>query len=363
MLVPYIRSSSYGNWSFCKLQYYQIYVLGYQNKTGLKAELGTATHKVMEVLGVCKKILQDGGKQTFTDDAIGEVKFNKKGLYTDKFVDQLISRSYEAYKAKSENDDFNPDKFKVKIGDEQVKDTFRFVEKQVYMALNNWNGLYDVRNRTIVDMEPHFDLPINEDWAHFTFKKNGETHKGQLAIKGTIDTVTSLDDDTIEVIDWKTGQRIDFATGEEKDYAKLCNDPQLLLYNHAISRLYPTYNNRIMTINFIRDGGPFSMCFEDEDDERFIDMLRDRFKEITTATKLEPISQSRGAKKPGTNKLKDWKNGWKCAYLCKFSEIDPETGQSRCKNVEDTIKLYGIDEATKKLKNPDFDPTFYSAPG
>ena len=38
--------------------------------------------------------------------------------------------------------------------------------------------------------------------------------KGQLAIKGTIDLVTKLNDDTIEVVDWKTGRRMDWTTGE-----------------------------------------------------------------------------------------------------------------------------------------------------
>ena len=348
ILCPYIRSSSYGNWSFCELQYYQIYVLGYQNMSGLKAELGTATHKVMEVLGNCKKILQDGGKQSFKDDAIGEVKFTKKGLYTDKFVDSLIERSYNHYKSQSKND-FNKPNFKVQVEGVWIKDTFEFVSTLAHMALKSWNGNYDPRERNILAMEPHFDLPIERDWAHFEFEKDGKMHKGQLAIKGTIDTVTTLDPETIEVIDWKTGERKDFATGEIKDYKKLCVDPQLLLYNHALSRLYPDIPNRIMTINFLRDGGPFSMCFDEEDDEMFLDMLRERFSIITNCKQPKPVSRSR--------------NDWKCKYVCSFSAIDPDTGKMICKNVEDTIKTYGITVATEKLKKSNFDPTFYESPG
>ena len=70
--------------------------------------------------------------------------------------------------------------------------------------------------------------------------------QGQLAIKGTIDLVTKINDDTIEVVDWKTGRRMDWATGEVKDYKKLESDPQLLLYYYAISKLYPEFPNRIM---------------------------------------------------------------------------------------------------------------------
>ena len=348
MLVPYIRSSSYGTWDTCQMKYYQVYGLGLDDKTNLKAELGTATHKVMEVLGVCKKILQEGGKQSFVDDAIGEVKFTKKGLYTDEFVQQLIDRSYDHYRELSVND-FEKKSFAVKVEDENIRDTKEFVEKMCHRALYAWDGAYDPRYRTIVDMEPHFDLPINEEWAYFDYEEDGKTVQGQLAIKGTIDTVTSVDDDTIEVIDWKTGQRTVFATGEEKTYAKLQKDPQLLLYNHAISRLYPSYSNRIMTINFLRDGGPFSLMFDDDDDRMFINMLRDRFHEITKAKKLKPVSANRSS--------------WKCKYLCAFSKIDPKTGKTFCHGVEKHIKTYGIDATTEKFKKKSFDPSYYSAPG
>lgn len=348
MLVPYIRSSSYGTWDTCQLKYYQVYGLGWDDKTNLKAELGTATHKVMEVLGNCKKILQDGGKQVFVDDALGEIKFTKKGLYTEQFVQSLIDRSYEHYKSISVND-FDKKSFTVKVEDENINNTKLFVEKMCHRALYSWNGAYDPRNRTIVDMEPHFDLPINEEWAYFDYEVDGKSLVGQLAIKGTIDTVTSTDDDTIEVIDWKTGQRTVFSTGEEKTYAKLQKDPQLLLYNHAISRLYPKYSTRIMTINFLRDGGPFSMIFDDDDDAMFLKMLKDRFNEIKNAKTLYPVSNSR--------------TSWKCKYLCAFSDIDPETGKTICHGVEDSIKTYGIDVTTSKLKKKNFDPKYYSAPG
>lgn len=348
ILVPYIRSSSYGNWDTCELQYYQIYVLGYQNKSNLKAELGTATHKVMEILGCCKKAIQDNLELIVKDSALGTIKFTKKGLYTDKFVDSLIEKSYNWYKSQSVND-FNKPTFSVKIENKNYTNTFEFVKKMVYTGLKGWNGVYDPRNRNIRAMEPHFDLPINYDWAKFEFEKDGVLHRGQLAIKGTIDTVTNLNDNTIEVIDWKTGERKEFATGEVKDYKKLCKDPQLLLYNHAISRLYPDIPNRIMTINFLRDGGPFSMCFEEEDDERFLGMLKKRFETIKNTTKPRPTSQDRSS--------------WKCKYLCKFSETDEKSGKMRCKHVEETIKTYGITVATEKLKKPGFDPGFYESPG
>ena len=46
---------------------------------------------------------------------------------------------------------------------------------------------------------------------------------------------------------------MDWTTGEVKDYKKLENDPQLLLYYYAISKLYPEFPNRIMSIFFYKD--------------------------------------------------------------------------------------------------------------
>ena len=42
MIVTYIRSSSYGNYDFCQMQYFMTYVLGYRAESGKKAQLGTA---------------------------------------------------------------------------------------------------------------------------------------------------------------------------------------------------------------------------------------------------------------------------------------------------------------------------------
>ena len=65
-------------------------------------------------------------------------------------------------------------------------------------------------------LEPHFDIPIDEPWAKFTYEKDGKMVEGCRS--STIDLVTKLDDETIEVVDWKTGRRLDWATGEVKDY-------------------------------------------------------------------------------------------------------------------------------------------------
>ena len=282
MIVTYIRSSSYNNYDYCQMQYFITYVLGHRSVSGKKAQLGTVVHKVMEVLASCKKKLQDEPDKKslyITDDGIGKVNFTKNSLFTKTFVNKILDRSYEYYTTNCTHKYTGADK--------------RFCVKLTTDGLEYNDGQFDPRKRNIVDAEPQFDIPIEAPWAKFKYNVDGKEVEGQLAIKGTIDLVTEVDDGVIEVIDWKTGQRKNWATGEEKTYEKLLEDPQLLLYNYAISKLYPEYQQAIMSIFFIRDGGPFSMCFDESDQEKFLGMLEQRFKQIKHNECPTPCSRNR----------------------------------------------------------------------
>ena len=340
MIITYIRSSSYNNYDYCQMQYFITYVLGHQSVSGKKAQLGTIVHKVMECLASCKKELQDTGRKTglsITDDAIGEVKFTAKKLYTKKFVKDLLDSSYKHY---SEN-----------CTHHYTGADLKFCTKSVDDALSYNDGQFDPRNRTIVATEPQFDIPIEADWAKYKYKMpNGETVEGQLAIKGTIDLVTEVDDGVIEVIDWKTGRRLNWATGEEKTYEKLLEDPQLLLYNYAISKLFPKYDQAIMSIFFIRDGGPFSMCFDQSDQQKFLKMLEKRFKQIQHNDYPQPISAN--------------KSNFKCTKLCHFYKNKwPGTNISMCDHVEEHLKAFGEEETVEKCTREGFNIGYYEAPG
>ena len=340
MIVTYIRSSSYNNYAYCEMQYFITYVLGYYGDSGKKAELGTIVHKVMECLAGLKKEYQDSStkskKISIDDDAIGNVSILKSALLSSKLPDDLLDLSFDYYTKNSNNSFSASDKKECK--------------KLVWDTLNFNNGQFDPRNRNVIAPEPHFDIPIEEDWAKYEYEIKGEKIHGQLAIKGTIDLVTKIDDDTIEVIDWKTGRRIDWATGEEKTYAKLNNDAQLLLYNYAISKLFPEYKQAIMTIFFIKDGGPISLCFDRNDHDKFLNMLKNRFYEIQKNNTPKPISEDRG--------------NWKCTKLCHFCKNNWEnTNISMCKYIEDYIKNNGINKAVNDLTKQDFNIGFYSSPG
>lgn len=338
MIVEYIRSSSYNNWEYCELQYFITYNLGYQSPSGKKAQLGTMIHKVMECLAACTKDIQDNpsDKKTsrvITDDALGEISFTDKKLKTKKFVKDLLERSIEWYSS-NDHHSYTP------------ADT-KFCQKQIDEALSFNDGQFDPRNRKIVDTEPQFDIPIEEDWAKF---KNPDGTEGQLAIKGTIDLVTEIDSDTIEVVDWKTGQRKNWATGEKKTYEKLLEDPQLLLYNYAISKLYPQYKQAIMSIFFTRDGGPFSMCFDESDQKSFLKMLEKRYKDISKTKFPRPCSKNRSS--------------FKCTRLCHFYKTNwPGTDKTMCNHVEDRLYDIGHDATVKECTKKGHSVGYYEAPG
>ena len=340
MLITYLRSSSFNNYSYCQMQYFITYVLGHQSQSGKKADMGTIVHKVMEILAKLKKELQVNPQHNtikINDDALGDVSATKAALYKDKIIGTLLDLSFEYYSNKSTHHTFSKKDKEVCL-------------EMCWAALNFNNGQFDPRNRNIVEAEPHFDIAIEEDWAKYEYVVDGKKIKSQLAIKGTIDLVTESADGILEVIDWKTGRRLDWATGEEKTYEKLCSDPQLLLYNYAISKLFPNYNQSIMTIFFIKDGGPFSMCFDKSDQDKFLKMLQQRFEDIQKNNTPKPISQNR--------------DNWKCTKLCHYCKNNwQDTDQNMCMYIENHLKTKGMEETIKQCSRPGFDVGFYSAPG
>ena len=340
MIVTYIRSSSYNGYDYCQMQYFLTYVLGHRSDSGKKADLGTMVHKVMEVLAGLKKFQQDNPRKKYLvvkDDAVDEVRIHKDELLTKQCVEDLVDLSFNSYKKGSKHKWTPADR--------------KEVSRLSWLALD-WNdGQFDPRYRDIVDPEPHFDIPIEEDWAKYEYEMpNGEVIKGRLAIKGTIDLVTKVDDDTIEVIDWKTGRRLDWATGQEKDFKKLTTDAQLLLYNYAISKLYPDYKQAIMSIFFIKDGGPFSMCFDKSDQDKFLDMLKNRFEEIKANVSPKPLREDR--------------SHWKCTKLCHFYKNDwPGTDTPICIHVGNKLKSDGLEKTVKDCTKKGFSIGYYEAPG
>jgi hypothetical protein len=317
------------------MQYFITYGLGWQAPANKKANLGTVTHKVLELLANFKLMIQNKNKKSYEyiDSETGNFVFTKKTLMSDKLIEELLKRCYLYYTTNTPDIDYDD------------KKDFDFCKEMVYNCLEYNNGQFDPRVLDILEPEKSFDIEITEPWAYIDY--NGE--RKQLRIKGTMDLIVNAGKNTLEYVDYKTGQRKNWSTGEEKTYAKLHDDIQLLLYYYALKKLYPEYHV-IMTIFFLRDGGPFSLCFDDTDEKKFLEMLKVKFFEIKNCKNPKPLNK--------------WRSDFKCKKLCHYYKTEwPETGTTMCHHAENTIKLYGIEGAVSKLSKPGFKADFYAAPG
>ena len=340
MIITYFRSSSYNQYSMCPHAYYLTYVLGHQSPSGQKAEQGTIVHKVMECLAAAKKCQQDGNNE-FQDDAFGQMPVDHDYIYDDKYVQELIEKSYEYYVSRSSH--------------HWTKKHKKECDKWSWDAVQYCNGAFDPRNRNVVQPEGAFDFEIEEDWSTYNYElPSGEMLSGNLSMKGTIDLITEVRPGVYEVVDWKTGRRLDWATGKEKTYKRLTTDPQLRIYHYALSKIYPDVDQFIMTIFFIRDGGPYTLCFTKDDMEDTKRMVKKRFQEIKRTT------------------IPLLKKSWKCTRICHFGknahpsgEIDPRTNEpyTICEYVAKKIKSRGMMASVREDINPEHHFDHYEAPG
>ena len=344
MIITYFRSSSYNTHNMCPQQYYFEYVLGWRGQSGLKADKGTIVHKVLEILAVIKQGLQNN-KKKIVDDILGDISTTKYDL------EDIIKRVYDHYSSHNSHHNWKP---------RDSKDC----RDWVYKALEFNDGMFDPRKRDILEPEQHFDFEIDKTWADYDYETSEGRLSGKLALKGTIDLITLVNDETIEIIDWKTGKRLDWATGKEKTQEKLEVDPQLRIYYYAIKNLYPNIKYVIFSIYFINDGGPFSVCFGDEDMEATEHLLRQKFEHI------------KHTRKPNLKK------SWMCTKLCHFGKTTfegthiepmeeyrdnqrttPGYTMTKCEQVKHDLDLYGIDAATNIYKHPNHKFGKYQAPG
>lgn len=361
MLISYMRSSSYNNWDFCQMQYFLNYVLGIPQKTGKRAQQGTIVHKVLEVLANCKKVMQecttslDDDTYKFDDEHIGMIhwdgpsflkptllqpdevdKINKTRInkynynssakipyntvhYGQNMVDGIFVRAYDHYKW----DDWTP-------ADRLT------CYNWTWMALEYKNGIFDPRKRNIVAAEPRFDLKISE----------------KLGIKGTIDLITSLSEGIIEVIDYKTGARKNWGSKKSNDiktYDKLCKDFQLMLYYYAVKHMYPEAQQVMVTIYYIRDGGPYTICFDDNTIIETEQKLQERFQEISSCNfpAMRNVNQT----------------DFQCTKLCDYYKMTAPYEANMCKFIHSELVEHGIEYVTDVHTRPGFSVGHYQEPG
>lgn len=344
MIITYFRSSSYNAHSMCEQQYFIEYVLGWRGPSNKKADKGTIVHKILEILAVIKKAQQDS-LTVAEDDIIGNIDINNYSL------DTIINQIYDHYSSVNTHHEWF---------DKDRDDCYNWV----YKTLKFNNGMFDPRQRDIVCPEQHFDFVIKEPWAKYSYNTPEGKLEGYLGLKGTIDLITKVDDNFYEIIDWKTGRRLNWATGKEKTQECLEKDPQLRIYHYAASHLYPDIENIMISINFINDGGPFSICFNKSDLRDTETMLKDKF-EIIKRTRQPRLHKT-----------------WMCSKLCHFGKttfqdtiiptmIEYRDGQvcskdshmTKCEQIKHDIELKGIDNVVEEYKHPNHSFGHYQAPG
>ena len=341
MIVTYFRSSSYNQYSMCPHAYYLTYVLGHQSPSGQAAEKGTIVHKVMECLAQAKLAHQQN-EGTINDDALGFMDVSDfEYVYSNDFVDELVNLSYEHY-TKDSKHHYTPRHYK-------------HCKEWSYQAITHCNGAFDPRSRDIVAPEGSFDFEVDEPWAQYSYDlPDGTKLDGRLSMKGTIDLITQVRPGVYEVIDWKTGRRLDWATGKEKTFRKLTTDPQLRIYHYALSKMYPEIDQFIMTIYFIKDGGPYTLAFTKDDIEDTKQMIKNRFEEIRDSN------------------VPQLKKSWKCTKICHFGKnehpsgiINPDTGApfTICEFVAKKIRTKGMNVSLAEDISPGHQFDYYEAPG
>lgn len=344
MIITYLRSSSYGTHSFCPMQYFIEYNLGHKSPSNKKADKGTICHKVLEILAYVK-LNQQNDQQFFTDDIAGQIDIHNYDL------DNIFDIVYTYYTER-----FNHHVW----ASADHKDCINWIKK----ALHYNDGMFDPRNRVIVQPEQHFDIVIDKPWSKYKYHTNNGVIEGNLAIKGTIDLITQVNDSTLEIIDWKTGKRLDWATGQEKTLEKLHKDAQLMIYFYAVQKLYPHIDHFIVSINFINDGGAFSVCFDKSDLYNVEMMIKNKF-EIIKNTKRPPLHKS-----------------WKCGKLCHFGKTTFENTNNlpiieyrdnqvtpfgrfmtKCEQIHHDIALKGMNTVIDEYTIPGYSVGQYKAPG
>jgi hypothetical protein len=326
------------------MQYFIEYNLGIRSPSNQKADKGTIVHKVLEILAYIK-LTEQNNEKFYNDDIIGQVNITNYNL------DHITEQVYNYYSSQ-----FKHHEWKVK----DYKDCHLWVNK----ALTDHNGSFDPRTRNIVQPEQRFDIVIDKPWANYKYVTKNDIIEGKLAIKGTIDLITKVNDNTIEIIDWKSGKRLDWATGQEKTFAKLQEDPQLKLYHYAVSHLYPKIDHIIFTINFINDGGAFTICYDKSDLPSTELMIKNKFETI------------KNTKAPQLNKT------WKCTKLCHFGKTTFENSHilpileyrdnqitkvdnhmTKCEQVKHDIDLLGMENVVDNYTVPGYSVGSYKAPG
>jgi hypothetical protein len=331
------------------MKYFYEYNLKYRGGAGLRTVMGSAVHAVMECLGDLKKAHQDGEKtvetefgemstaglldnpRTLSDEEIDKINHGRrnKSTYVDRcdleygivrenedLINELMELAFQKY-LKSFDDEG-----KMKPADRRDYENF------VWMTLEK----LDPRKENVFAVEKEFDLPILEDWA---ILPTGE----YLRIKGFVDLITEPEDGVLYIYDYKTGARKDWNTGDKKTYDKIKTDLQLRMYHYAMSQIYPD-KYILCNLFYIRDGGMFSVCFDDTSKEILYQDLKTHVQKVTSCEQPKLLDPTR--------------KNFKCRLFCPaYKNKNFDVNLCDCQFLSSAIKELGIDKVQDLYKNPE----------
>ena len=139
------------------MKYFGEYVLGHKSEAGIKADKGTITHKVLEILAKIKLARQQREYSAITlhdDEICGYIDIDSFDLH------DICEKVFNYY---------------AKIKDQPWTDKdFKDCELWVNKAIDFNGGAFNPLNMNIVAPEQHFDLVIDEPWAHYEYVLDGK---------------------------------------------------------------------------------------------------------------------------------------------------------------------------------------------
>lgn len=336
--ITYVRSSMCGAYQMCPRGMFAEYFLGWKGPSNKKADKGTIVHKVLELLGQTK-LAEQNGDCGYADEQTG---ITLTDIPTNEELDALIDGVYNYYQNRLKHHDWVP---------QDRLDCHTWVWKAI--ELNE--GIFDPRNLNIVCPEKSFSIPLNKSWSKYCYYIDDKAHSGDIYLRGTIDLIYQIDKNTLHVVDWKTGERKNWATGQRKTYDDLTHDPQLLIYYYAASILYPSYENILLSIFYIRDGGPITLAFDKDDLKKAERVIR----KLVTSVQNGWINM---------------KKSWKCNRFCHLgkttfegTDIQPIPSENgfltKCEQIDKSIKDKGIQLTIDTMSESSFDRNQYYDPG
>lgn len=332
MITTYLRSSSIGSYDLCPARFTISYVFSEKEPPNKAASKGSLVHKVLECLAHSKKCLQDG-TESFEDDSDGTIHI--KDCEPDSLYERFVGHyEKEASSTWLGRDDFQYEK------NLWVNTDYTDCKRWIKTVLESEGGKHDPRNQKIVHPELFFDIELPFEWANYSFDVQGQTLKGTVHLRGSVDLITEEPDGSYLLTDYKTGSPTNFKTKpfRAKSYDELCAEKQFRLYCWVMRHLFPGRDTQFQVF-FTRQKFPTLLYIDDDDLNQFMVDLGKTYKEIIH-TELPYFAKN----SPQTS--------GPCSF-CPWAKIVDESGSTVCDSYERQLTQLGATKLFDKIGNID----------